>query len=107
MPLAHSVPAAQVAPRDFRPHEPALQVAGIAQSASAAHVELHEAIPQPNGKQDFCAGVTHWPAPSHVAAGIRVVPPAGQLASLQDAPCAYFWQVPDSHRPVVPQVAFP
>jgi hypothetical protein len=107
VPLAHSPPAAQIAPVGLSPHDPALQVAGGAQSASDAQVELQAPTPQANGKQDVAEGVTHIPAPSHTASGVRVVPLAGQLAPLHEVPWPYFWQVPASHLPVVPQVAFP
>jgi hypothetical protein len=44
------------------------------------------------------------PAPSHADAGVNAVEPAGQVASPQGAPWAYFWQAPASHIPFVPHV---
>jgi hypothetical protein len=86
-PLRHSDPAAQLAPDGLRPQDPALHVAGGAQSASVVQVELQAAVPQPKGKQETAAGALQAPAPSQVAAGWRVVPLAGQLASLHGVPC--------------------
>jgi hypothetical protein len=45
------------------------------------------------------------PAPSHAAAAVKVVDPAGQVASAHGSPCAYFWHAPASHMPLVPHVA--
>jgi hypothetical protein len=42
----HSVPSAQALPAPLRPHEPAMQTAGVAQSASAAHEPLQTLVPQ-------------------------------------------------------------
>jgi len=94
MPVPHSVPAAQTAPRDLSPHEPATQLAGEAQSALALQVDLQAAVPQANGKQELDAGVAQAPAPSQLAAGVKVVPAAGQLAGAQAVPLGYFWQPP-------------
>ena len=107
MPLRHSPPVPQTAPIGLRPHEAALQVAGGAHSPSVAHDELQAAVPHPNGKQETAAGVTQTPAPSHRDPGVSVVMPAGQLAALHDVPWAYFWQLPASHLPSVPQDAAP
>ena len=104
MPLPHSPRVPQTAPGGLRPQEPALHEAGGAQSASAVQVDLQAATPQPKGKQETAAGVTQVPAPSQVDTGVSVVPVAGQLASRQGLPWAYFWQAPASHFPVVPQV---
>jgi hypothetical protein len=89
-PVAHSAPAAQAAPGDLSPHDPSVQTAGAAQSASAAHVALHAETPQRKGKQEVAGGVTQAPAPSHVARGVDVVPEAGQLGSPQEIPSVYF-----------------
>jgi len=103
-PVAHSEPSLQVAPGDLSPHEPPTHTAGATQSPSAVHVALHAAAPHLYGAHDAEPGVTHVPAPSHVDAGVNVVVPAGQLASLHGAPCGYFWQAPFSHMPLVPHV---
>ncbi len=102
MPLPHSVPPAQTAPVGLSPHEPATQVAGLAQSASALQADLHAAAPQPKGKQELDNGVRQAPAPSQLAAGVKVVPAAGQLAAAQAVPFTYFWQAPAWHLPLVP-----
>ncbi len=104
-PLPHSVPSAQVAPGDLRPHEPPVHTAGGSQSASAPQLALHAEAPQRNGKHELAAGVTQAPAPSHVEPGVKVVPVDGQLASPHGVPCANFWQAPAAHMPFVPQLA--
>lgn len=107
-PLPHSVPPAQTAPNGLRPHDPALlQEAGGAQSASAVQDDLQTAAPQANGAQELDIGVTQVPAPSQMAAGVKVVPVDGQLAPVQGVPCTYFWQAPAWHLPSVPQLAPP
>jgi hypothetical protein len=69
-PEAHSAPSAQVAPGDFRPHDPFVHTAGVAQSASAAHVALQTWAPHRKGKHDVAGGVTQRPAPSQLAPGV-------------------------------------
>jgi hypothetical protein len=86
IPLTHSAFPAHTAPAVFRPHDPAPQVAGATQSASAVHVDLQAPTPQVNGKQDVAAGTTHAPEPSQVPIGVSVVPLAGQLASRHGVP---------------------
>jgi hypothetical protein len=103
-PLPHSVPSAQVAPGDLRPHDPPVHTAGGSQSASAAQLALHAEAPQRNGKHELAAGVTQAPAPSHVEPGVKVVPAAGQLASPHGVPCANLWQAPAAHMPFVAQL---
>jgi len=102
--LWQSAGPAQGAPGGRRPHELLMQTFGDAQSASLAQVDLHIATPHLNGKQELAGGVTHVPAPSHVDAGVSVIPLAGQLAAPQAVPCAYSWQAPAAHRPFVRQV---
>ena len=77
---------------------------GVAQSASAVQVDLQATTPHLNGKQELGGGVTHAPAPSQVDAGVSVIVLAGQLAAAQGVPCAYCWQAPAAHLPLVPQV---
>lgn len=86
-PLWQSPGSAQLAPGGRRPHEPPLQTLGEAQSASAAHVDLHAAVPHRYGKQDVAGGVTQAPAPSHVDAGVSVMAFAGQDAAPHGVPC--------------------
>jgi len=45
IPVLHSVPPAQTAPVDFRPHDPPVHTAGAAQSAFEVHVALQAAVP--------------------------------------------------------------
>ena len=104
-PLKHSTPVPQLAPFGLRPHEPPVQAAGGAQSASALQVELQAEAPQRNGKQEVAAGVMHVPAPSQADWRTRVVVPEAQVAGAHGVPSAYFWQTPASHLPLVPQVA--
>jgi hypothetical protein len=107
MPLPHSVPPAQTAPVGLSPHEPAIQVAGWAQSASALQADLHAAAPQAKGKQELDVGRRQAPAPSQLADGVKVVPVAGQLAAAQAVPFTYFWQAPAWHLPLVPHPVGP
>ena len=90
IPVLHSVPFAQAAPVDFSPHEPPMQTAGAAQSASEAHVALQAAAPQVKGAQEVAAGFTQVPAPSQEPPAVNVVPPAGQEAAAHEVPWAYF-----------------
>jgi len=106
-PDRHSVPAWQTAPLGLRPQDPPLQVAGDAQSASAAQVDLQAFRPQPNGKQEVALGTVQVPAPSQVPPAVNVLPVAGQLAPAQAVPCGYFWQAPAWHLPSFPQEVGP
>ena len=108
MPLLHSTPSTQVPPFGLRPQEPLLpQTPGGAQSASAVQVDLQVVAPQRKGKQEVAVGTTHDPAPSQVDWPVWVVVPAGQVAAPQEVPCAYRWQAPPWHLPLVPQLAAP
>jgi hypothetical protein len=107
MVLLHSVPLEQTAPFGLSPQDPALQEAGIAQSASVAQVALQALAPQANGKQEDEAGIPQVPAPSQVPPGVKVVPVVGQVAAWQEVPCWYFSQAPAWHLPSVPQLAAP
>ena len=107
MPLPHSVPPAHTAPFGLRPHDPATQDAGGAQSASAVQLDLHPPVPHVKGEHELDIGFTHTPAPSQLEAGVKVDPPVGQLPSAQDVPCGYFWQAPAWHLPLVPQLILP
>ena len=88
VPLWHSAPSPQIAPFGLRPHDPATQTPGGAQSASAVHVDLQAATPQRNGKQVVAGGVTQAPAPSQLEPGVSVAVPDGQLAAWHGVPCA-------------------
>lgn len=103
-PLAHSPPSPQATPGPLRPHEPAVQTAGDAQSASAVQLALHAVAPHRKGKQELAAGVTQAPAPSQVEPGVKVVPPLGQLGAPHGVPWANLWHAPAAHMPFVPQV---
>lgn len=105
--LLHSVPPEQTAPFGLRPHEPAMQEAGAAQSLFVAQVALQAFVPQANGKQDDDDGTPQVPAPSQVPPGTKVVPLGRQLAPWQEVPCWYFSQAPDWHLPSVPQLCVP
>jgi hypothetical protein len=48
-PLWQSPAAAQLAPGGRRPHEPLLHILGVAQSASAAQVDLQARVPHLKG----------------------------------------------------------
>jgi hypothetical protein len=101
----HSVPSAQVLPALLSPHEPAMQTAGVAQSASAAHEPLQTLAPQRYGKHELDDGVTHAPTPSQVDAGVNVVVEVGHVESWQAVPFGYFWHAPAWHLPFAPQPA--
>jgi hypothetical protein len=103
----HSPPVPQTAPFGLRPHEPLMQVAGLAQSALPAQVDLQALTPQVYGKQEPPIGVVQVPAPSQVAAGVNVMPGVGQLAPAQAVPCGYFWQAPAWHLPSFPHDGAP
>lgn len=106
-PDRHSVPAWQTAPLGLSPHDPLLQVAGAAQSASLAQVDLHAFRPQVNGKQDAGLGTVQVPAPSQAPLAVKVLPGAGQFAPAQAVPWGYFWQAPAWHLPSVPHEVGP
>lgn len=106
-PVRHSVPAWQTAPLGLSPHEPPLQVAGAAQSASLAQVDLQAFTPQVNGKQEAAPGTMQVPAPSQVPPAVNVLPGMGQLAPAQAVPCGYFWQAPAWHLPSLPHEVGP
>jgi hypothetical protein len=87
-PLRHSVPFMQTAPLGLRPHEPLMQTAGEAQSASAVHVPLQASVPQRYGKQEVAPGVTQAPAPSQLEIPVNSVDAAGQVGARQVVPAA-------------------
>jgi hypothetical protein len=103
----HSPPSAHVLPRPFRPHEPFVHTAGVAQSASLVQAALQTPPPHWKGKQELELGVMHAPRPSQVEPGVKVVVPAGQVEPAHAVPRAYFWHAPAWHRPFVPQLAGP
>jgi hypothetical protein len=106
-PEKHSVASAQVLPTPFNPHEPLVQTAGAAHSASVVQDALHTLTPHWNGKHELAAGVTHAPWPSHVDPGVNVVELDGHVESAHAVPLAYFWHAPAWHLPLVPQLAAP
>lgn len=107
MVLPHSPPAEQIAPLGLSPHDPLMQLAGAAQSASFAHVALQALVSQANGKHEVGAGTTQVPAPSHDPPAVKVVPLAAQLAFAHEVPCGYFSQAPAWHLPSVAQLVPP
>jgi hypothetical protein len=74
----------------LRPHEPFVQTAGDAQSASLMQAALQAPAPHSNGKHELAAGVTQAPTPSQVEPGVNVVVLAGQVEPAQDVPTRYF-----------------
>jgi hypothetical protein len=105
--LWHSLPNWQTAPFGFSPQDPALQVAGDAQSAAVAQVDRQAFRPHPNGKHEVAAGIVQVPAPSQVPSAVKVSPVIGQLAFAQAVPCGYFWQAPAWHLPSFPHEVCP
>jgi hypothetical protein len=106
--LAHSLPAAHAAPGDFLPHEPPVQVAGAAQSASPLQLPRQALPSQRKGAQLVVAPATQVPEPLQVDAAVKELPPAGQAAGLHTEPAAYLRQLPwPSHLPSFPQLAAP
>jgi hypothetical protein len=85
----HSLSSAHVLPSSLRPHEPFVQTAGDAQSASVVQAALQTAAPHSNGKQELAAGVTQAPWPSQVEPGVKVVVFAGQVEPAHAVPTAY------------------
>jgi hypothetical protein len=85
------------------PHEPLIQVAGLAQSTLLVQTDLQALTPQVKGKHEPPIGVVQAPAPSQVEAGVNVIPGVGQLAPAQAVPSGYFWQAPAWHLPSLPQ----
>ena len=108
LPPSHSLPAAQIWPRRFLPHEPALQTVPATQSASLAHAALHAVPLQLYGAHDCVVAGLHAPAPSQLRASGAVVAPAGHDGGAHSVPAAYSWQPPaPSQTPVVAQLAAP
>jgi len=81
LPLEHSVPAEQICPSRFSPHEPPTQNSPGAQSVSPVQTATHVSVAalQANGKQGWVDAVLQTPAPSQVRARVAVVDPDGQL----------------------------
>jgi hypothetical protein len=91
LPLAHSVPAAQIWPRRLSPQAPALQTFPEEQSELLAQTET-QAVPvaalQANGTQDWVEAGLQVPAPSQVRADVAVTALAGQEAAAHCVPAA-------------------
>jgi hypothetical protein len=111
LPLTHSGPAPQEAPRGFRvPHWPEAvsHPAGATQSAEAAHVFL-QAFALPShmyGAHGWVVPATHVPLPSHIEARVSVLVPAGHAAGAHIVPLACLRQAPaPSQVPSLPQEA--
>jgi len=74
-PLEHSAAPVQVAPFGRLPQLPPVQTLGATQSASAVQVPRHvPVVPHLYAPQLAALDVPHVPAPSHVRAGVNVVP---------------------------------
>jgi hypothetical protein len=106
-PLRHSCAPKQAAPGGLRPQVPSVHTAGALQSRSLVHDALHAFVPHRYGKQSVAAGVTHTPAPLHADSAVDLSVADGQVASRHGVPFGYRWQAPDSHLPLVPQLAPP
>ncbi len=106
-PDLHSLPAEQVRPGSFNPHELFAQVLGDEQALMLEQAALQAPEPHRNGEHELEPGFTHLPEPSQVDLPVNVVVPLGQVASAQVVPFAYFWQAPAWHLPFVPQLAAP
>lgn len=68
-PEAHSLAAAQSAPRGLRPHEPPAQNSPGAHCSLVAHVPKQVSPLQAKGLQVREREATHWPAALHVGGG--------------------------------------
>jgi hypothetical protein len=86
LPLSHSLPAPQIWPRRFFPHEPALQNIPPAQSASTAQAARHAVPLQVYGRQDCITAGLHVPAPSQVRDSVAMVEPSGQVDGAHSVP---------------------
>jgi len=102
-PLAHWELAEHAVPGGFRPQELLTQVLGATQSASVVQVDLQAATLQTKVPQEELLGVTQFPAPSHVEAGV-CSEAEEHTAGLQFLPLSYWAQAPALHNPVVPHV---
>ncbi len=86
-PLAHAPSLVQaVPPASSVLHVPPWQTDGAVQSASAMQVVLHPAAVQANGRHTVVVAAPQVPAPSQVAAAVKV--PAAHEAPLQVVPFA-------------------
>jgi hypothetical protein len=109
-PELHVAPVVHAVPLGARPQlfVVVLQVAGDAQSASAAQVALQAspAALQAKGAQLVGVAALHVPAPSQARAAAAA--PLAQVAAPHTVPAAYSWHfAAPSHRPLVPQAAAP
>jgi hypothetical protein len=86
LPLSQSPAAAQIWPRRFFPHEPALQNIPFAQSASTAQAARHAVPLQVYGTHDCITADLHVPAPSQVRGSVAVVEPSGQVGGAHSVP---------------------
>ena len=104
LPLPHSEPAAHTAPLAFgATHTVPIHAPPGAQSAFDAHDVLHVVAPHAYAPHDVVAAVWHVPAPSHVLAGVCVVPL--HIAAPQLVPTAHRRHAPSpSHMPSRPQL---
>jgi hypothetical protein len=103
---AQSTSAAHVAPFDFLPHTPPLQVFGLTHCVFDVHVARQAAAPHWNGVHEDCVPAAHVPVPLHWGADVNVEP--AHVAAPQVVPAAYRRQAPaPSHVPSSPQFMAP
>jgi hypothetical protein len=103
---AQSTSIVHVAPFDFLPHTPPLQVFGLTHCVFIVHAVRQAAAPHWKGVHDDCVPAVHTPAPLHWAAEVNVEPE--HVAAPHMVPAAYLRQAPaPSQVPSSPQVAPP
>jgi len=105
LPLAHSEPAPQTVPLVLgATHTVPIQALPGAQSLIDAHVVLHVVVPHAYAPHDVVLTVWHVPVPSHVRAGVCVVPLHDSTPQL--VPTAHRRHAPrPSHMPSRPQLS--
>ena len=86
LPRSHSEGAAQIWPRRFLPHEPALQNMPATQSASTPQAARQVVPLQVYGAHDWVLAGWHMPAPSQVRASVAVVVPVGHSGAAHCVP---------------------
>jgi hypothetical protein len=97
-PLPVPAPPVPLRPPVPAPHAPFTQTAGAVHWVLAVHVLLQVSVAasQRPGAQSIAAGVTHIPAPSHVAGAARIDADA-QLAALHCVPAVQRAHCPPAH----------
>jgi len=77
--LSHSDPEAQICPRRFLPHDPALQTLLAEQSALLPQAELQVVPLHAYEPHDSIIAGRHPPLPSQVRTSVAVAVPSGQV----------------------------